>query len=478
MTLRVGLIAAAAACLLACDGGGDGGGTTDTDGGSTSGSSMSGGSAMVTTSAMTTGPVDCIPGQESCECLEGDCIGTLFCVENVCLPGPDLDVPDEPIRVIAGLRVPIEAEVSADEFGWEQTGGPDATLTGVELQELLVDVPAAASPGDVLTLTLTATRNSVPASVDVTIEVVEAIFEEGLPGIEDTMQLGTPTAIAFRGGELWAVMNEGFVSWFDLEFDDKLMQDVAIHMGRHDIPGGPLGARLGRIPEDEADVDYVLVANEGTQAVEAVAINGGAIEGLATETIDGEPLGPVRGIVRMDDELYFTNGEGGQLLVWDPEPPEPDGGSTGEMAIPPGARVLLSDLPNPSAITTGPEPGVLYVGTNGQVVRVPILEGGVAGDISPYLTFGEQDDPTLRVDGLQFDRALNLYVGVPDASRLIVARYVAGDSTSTIRNLTDAPMEFSDFVGLSFGENDFGGGTLYYGNASGRVGRVFVGLGD
>lgn len=452
---------------------------TDTPG-MTTGEDGSGETTPTTTSPSTTGPVDCIAGQETCVCLENNCIGTLECVNDICVPGPEFDVPDDPIRVIAGLRVPIDAEILADEFSWVQTGGPDANVTGIDTQSPLVDVPPGASGGDVLTFTLTAIRNEVEASADVTIEIVEANFEEGLPMIMDPEQLGTPNTVSFRGGQLWAVMEEGFVSWFDLEFDDKAMEEFAVHMGRHDIPGAPFGARMGQVPDRDDDIDVLLIANAGNQALESLTINGGNIETLSDETVDSEPLGAVRHLVRMDDEIYMTNGEGGQLLVWDPSPPnDDDGGSTGgDPPIPPGTRVLLQDLVMPSAVIAGPEDGFLYLGVAGEVLRVPILETGEAGDPSVYLSFGDNTDPNLMVDGLQFDRANNLYVGVPLDDRLVVARYAAGEETEVIRDIDTAAADFSDFGGLRFGDNDFGGGTLYYGNAGGRVGRVFVGLGN
>ncbi len=476
MNWHLGASLTFALVVLGCDSGQGGG--DNNDGSTSGGSGETGNQTTPTTSPSTTGPTDCIAGQESCACLEGDCIGTLFCVEDMCVPGPQLDVPGSPIRVIAGLRVPIDAEVSADDFGWEQTGGPQADFTGADSQSLLVDVPAGLSGGDTLTFTLSATRNDVPASVEVTIEIVEAAFEEGLPTIADPEQLGTPTSISFRGGQLWAVSNEGFVSWFDLDTDDAMVE-VATHLGRHDIPGGPIGARMGQVPGRDDDIDVLLVANATSQALESVAINGGSVETLSDETVDGEPLGPVRHLTRMDDEIYMTNGESGQLLVWDPDPPEVegDGSSTGDMAIPAGTRVLLDGLAMPSAVITGPEPGYLYVGTSGQVLRVPILQDGSAGDPDVYLDFGDTLDPNLMVDGLMFDRANNLYAGVPLDGRLLVARYEGSGSTTAIRDLDSASPDFSGFSGLAFGDDDFGRGTLYYGNASGRVGRVFVGLG-
>ncbi len=447
----------------------------------TTGEDGSGGTTPTTTSPSTTGPVDCIAGQETCACLENNCIGTLECVNDICVPGPEFDIPDDPIRVIAGLRVPIDSEILADEFSWAQTGGPNANVTGIDTQSPLVDVPAGASGGDVLTFTLTAIRNEVEVTADVTIEIVEANFEEGLPMIMDPEQLGTPNTVSFRGGQLWAVMDEGFVSWFDLDFDDKLGEEVAVHMGRHDIPGAPFGARMGQVPDRDDDIDVLLIANAGNQALESLTLNGGNIETLSDETVDAEPLGAVRHLIQMDGEIYMTNGEGGQLLVWDPSPPnDDDGGGTtgGEPPIPAGTRVLLSDLVMPSAIITGPEDGFLYLGVAGEVLRVPILETGEAGQPSVYLSFGDNADPNLIVDGLQFDRANNLYVGVPLEDRLVVARYAAGEETEVIRDIDTAGADFSDFGGLRFGDDDFGGATLYYGNAGGRVGRVFVGLGN
>ncbi|MBV1858302.1 MAG: hypothetical protein KUG77_07810 [Nannocystaceae bacterium] len=476
---QLSLTFALALGLLACEAGNSDANETDTPV-NTTGEDGSGDTNPTTTNPSTTGPVDCIAGQETCVCLENNCIGTLECVHDLCVPGSEFDIPDDPIRVIAGLRVPINAEILADEFSWAQTGGPDANATGIDTQSPLIDVPAGASGGDVLTFTLTAIRNEVEATADVTIEIVEANFEEGLPMIMDPEQLGTPNTVSFRGGQLWAVMDEGFVSWFDLDFDDTLEVQFAVHMGRQDIPGAPFGARMGQVPDRDDDIDVLLIANTGNQALEALSINGGNLETLSDETVDGEPLGAVRHLVRMDDEIYLTNGEGGQLLVWDQSPPQDDaGGSTGgDPPTPAGTRVLLEDLVMPSAVISGPEDGFLYLGVAGEVLRVPILEDGEAGQPSVYLSFGDNTDPNLMVDGLQFDRANNLYVGVPLDDRLVVARYAAGEETEAIRDIDTAGANFSDFGGLRFGDDDFGGGTLYYGNASGRVGRVFVGLGD
>jgi|GEM_PF-2430712 len=461
--------------LVACDSGGGGG--DDTDGsGSTTNADSSGGSAP-TTDTPTTGPTDCIAGQETCVCLEGNCIGTLSCVHDICVAGPEIDVPDDPIRVIAGPRVPLNSEILADEFSWAQTGGPDANATGLDTQSPLIDVPADASGGDVLTFTLTAVRNEVERTADVTIEIVGAQFEEGLPMIEDLEQLGTPNTISFRGGELWATMEEGFVSWFDIGFDDKLMAEVAVHMGRHDIPGAPFGSRMGQVPERDDDIDVLLIANAGNQALESLQINGGSIETLSDETVDAEPLGAVRHLLPMDNEIYMTNGEGGQLLVWDPVTPDPEKGSK-EEKLPEGTRVLLADLVAPGALIRGPEDDHFYMGVAGQVLRIPVLEGGVIGDPFVYLDFGDTADPLMTVEGMVFDRANNLYVGLPGNDRLLLARFNGGEEADVTRSIEVGNADFSDFGGLRFGDDNFGGATLYYGNASGRVGRIFVGLGD
>ncbi len=476
---QLSLTLAVALGLLACEEASSDSNDTDAPA-TTTGGDASTDTNPATTIPTTTGPVDCIPGQETCVCLDNNCIGTLSCVNDVCVPGPELDVPVGPIRVIAGLRVPLDTEILADDFSWAQSGGPEANVTGIDTQNPLVDVPAGASGGDVLTFTLTANRNGVEASEEVTIEIVEANFEEGLPTIMDPEQLGTPNTVSFRGGLLWAVMEEGFVSWFDIDYDADLMEDVATHMGRLEISGTPFGAVMGEVPERDDDIDVLLIANTANQALESLTVNGGNLETLSDQTIDGDPLGPVRHLARMDNEIYLTNGEGGQLLVWDPVTPEPDnsGETEGEPQIPAGTRVLLDGLLMPSAIITGPEDGFLYLGVAGEVLRVPILEDGQAGEPSVYLSFGDNTDVNLMVDGLVFDRANNLYVGVPLDDRLVVARFAGGQETEVIRDIDTAGPDFSDFGGLRFGDDDFGGATLYYGNASGRVGRVFVGLGD
>ncbi len=470
-----GFALVATLCFAGCEDSSGGDGDTN-DPGTTSGAEETGDTAP-TTDPSTSGPTDCIAGQETCVCLEGNCIGTLECIEDICVPGPEIDVPDGAIRVIAGPRVPLNSEILADTFSWEQTGGPEANATGLDTQAPLIDVPADASGGDTLTFTLTAVRNQVERTAQVRIEVVNARFEEGLPTINDMEQLGTPNTVTFRGGELWAVMEEGFVSWFNLNFDDKLQEEVAVHMGRIDIPGAPYGGRMGQVPDRDDDVDVLLLANAGNQALEAMQINGGSIETLSDETVDAEPLGPVRHLLAMDGEIYMTNGESGQLLVWDPNPPEDDGTTGGEV-IPAGTRVLLSDLVNPGAMTRGPEDDSFYLGVAGQVLRIPVLEGGVIGDPFVYLDFGDTADPLQTVDGMAFDQANNLYVGVGGDDRLILARFNGGDEADITRSMGVTQANFADFGGLRFGDDDFGGATLYYGNASGRVGRVYVGLGD
>jgi len=477
--LRLGLALAALLCSSGCEEGSDGEASeTDAASGSTTEDSSD---SAPTTGPSTSGPMNCIPGQETCVCLEGGCIGTLECVEDTCVPGPEIDVPNGAIRVIAGPRVPLESEILADSFSWQQTSGPDAQASGLDSQSPLVDVPADAADGAQIVFTLTAVRNQVERTAEVTIEVVGARFEEGLPTIDDPMQLGTPNTVAFRGGELWATMEEGFVSWFDLEFDEEAQEEFAVHVGRFDLPGAPFGARMGQVPDRDDDVDVLLIANAGSEALESMQINGGAVETLSDQTVDGEPLGPLRHLVAIDGKIYMTNGAGGQLLVWDPNPPEPEGGdgtSGGEEPIPAGTRVLLSELINPSAIIRGPQDGFFFLGVAGQVLRIPILEDGSIGDPLVYLDFGDPADPLMSAEGMIFDRANNLYVGVPGSDALLLARYNGGEPVEITREIGANEANFSDFGGLSFGDDDFGEGRLYFGNAAGRVGRIYVGLGD
>ncbi len=411
------------------------------------------------TTASTTSPGNCIEGQEDCTCLEGQCAGSLFCVENTCSRGPEFDGPDDPLEVIAGLRVPIEVEVTADEFSWAQSGGPMVGLDNIDGQTVLVNIPPDTQAGQTISLQVNAVRNGVEGSFPVEINILQANFENALPDVNDVEQLATPQAISFRGGDIWVTNAEGFVSWFGFE---------AGYQGRYDIPGQPVHARMGRLPqgEDQDDLDVLYVANAMNESIEAVIIGNGDVQTITSQTAAGDPLGPVRSVLPADNgDLLFVNPEGGQLYFYDDE--------LGE------TNVLATDIgTNATSLSFGPDVDVLYVGSQGRVWRVPLLDDGTAGAPPAYLQLGPQDDPTLEVSSILFDRGQNMWVSTPQTNTLHLARYRAGEATSVIREFTDVGNGISEFANFAFGDGDFGGGTLYYANpTSGQVGRIRVGLG-
>lgn len=436
-----------------------------TSGGESTGASMTAAGPVTSasaTSASTTSPGDCIEGQEACTCLEGQCAGSLFCVENSCQRGPEFDGPDDPMNVIAGLRVPVEVEVMADEYSWSQGGGPMVGLDNTEGQTVLVNIPPDTPAGQTVSIQMNAIRNGVEGSFTVELNIMQAEFRDALGDINDAEQLATPQAISFRGGDIWVTNGEGFVSWFGS--GDEAVE----YRGRYDIPGQPVHARMGTLPqgEDQDGLDVLYVANAMNQSIEAVILGNGDVQTITSETAAGDPLGPVRAVLPAGNgNLLFVNPEGGQLYFYEDELDE--------------TRVLATDIgTNATALSFGPDINVLFLGSQGRVWRVPLLDDGTAGDASAYLQLGPQDDPTLEVGSILFDRGQNMYVSTPGTSTLHLARYRAGEATSVIREFVDVGNGISEFTSFAFGDGEFGGDVLYYANpTSGQVGQIQVGLG-
>src|SRR5690606_39007243 len=134
------------------------------------------------------------------------------------------------------------------------------TLEGIDATLLLVDVPADAASGEVLTFTVTAVQNTIERSAEVHVTVIEAVFEDFLAGIDDPQQLGTTEGLALGSGNMWVVSTEGFVSRFNSE---GAFQN-AFALGEPHV-----GARLGRVPiGDDDDIDALLLANPASGRVE------------------------------------------------------------------------------------------------------------------------------------------------------------------------------------------------------------------
>lgn len=453
-----GMVALALALgLVGC--GGDDEGSVD-EGGSTGGETTA--SSTATTSASTTnGSNDsggCIAGQIDCQCLEGMCVGALHCVEDKCQPGPEFDLPDNR-SVLAGMRVPVVVELNADEFSWEQIAGPTAEIHNLETTSLLVDVPGTASPGDVVTLRLSAIRNTIEDHRDIDIEIHEAEFENFVPDAT-VEELGTTEGLDFRNNDMWVVSTEGFVSRF------SNVDGVGSFQSRRDVSGTPVGARFGRLDVGGDDpIDVLFLANAELEAVQEMRIDTGDVTVVTDALEDASPLGAVNFVLQgPDGDLFFTNRADQKVMIHDIEE-----GVT---------RVLVEDLGmNPNALTFGPSAGYLYIGTAGRVYRVPVLPDGTAGESSVYLDLGPEDVITDEVDGLQFDEAGNLWVGAPNSSTLYLARYVADGPTEVANSWNDVGGGISRFVNVRLGNNAFGREYLYYTNlGDGTVGRVYVGL--
>lgn len=435
------------------DGADSTGGSADDD------STLSSTQSATTMPSSTTDPIDCVPGSEDCECLDGECIGDFSCVEDVCKPGPLFDGDDEEPMVLAGLVVPINVDVTADEFSWTQVDGPQTEIIG-DGPSVLVPVPPDAAVGDVITLRINATRNTIQATFDVHITVIDAVFEDFLAGITDLEQLGTSEGIDFDdNGNMYVVSTEGFISRFGVD---------AGFQSRIDVPGQPVGALFGRYYEPLADdvdpIDVLFVANAMNGSIERVNTNSGAVT-LVSDTVEGGGMIGTANFVLPDGDgnVYVTNRTGGQVFRYDGYD---------------GVTRLLVDLPaaNPNALSFGPDANVLYVGTIGQVLRVGVLPDETAAEPEVYLDFADLATG-YEADGLAFDEGGNLWVGVPNASTLYMARYVGTGPTEVIREFADVGANISFFTSLRFGNGGFSDSALYWtGLANRTVGRLETGL--
>jgi hypothetical protein len=173
-------------------------------------------------------------------------------------------------------------------------------------------------------------------------------------------------------------------------------------------------------------------------------------------------------------DVVFSNGAGGQVFYFD---------------YTSGITRLIAESadmgPNPHALQFGPD-GYLFVGTVGEIWKVPILgndidpdndEDIMSGPPELYLSIGASTDTTLEIDGLAFDGALNLFVGTSGTSTLHLARYVAMGEATVTNSWTRANNPLGQFIGLRHGDNNFSGRTLYFASgAEGRVGRVYTGV--
>lgn len=390
----------------------------------------------------------CIPGSEGCACLNSTCMGSLECVEEVCVIGPQIDAGDDR-AVLAGVILPMEAEVDADEFMWSQASGPEVEIRGADGLQVEVVIPPDVPAGETVVLRITATRNGVTAEADVNVNILGDGFEDFLAGIEDPAQLGSTEGLAFDATGMWVVSTEGFVSRFD--------QDGAF-VERYDVGGAPAGAEF-------LDETLVIANPDGTGMVQGLNSVSGNL-GVLFDTYGGTPVGSVNfPLPDNDGNIYVSTRLDQRVLYYDAETAS--------------ASVLLEDasLVNPNSMTFGPEGNAIYIGTVGHVWRVPLADGGGAGVPEDYLDLGDDTGITYEVDGLAFDEGNNLWVGCPNASTLLLARYSESGPTEVVRSWVDPAPGISRFVNLRFGNGDFGRRWLYWTNlGDGSVGRLEVGL--
>jgi hypothetical protein len=453
----IGLVAG---LLCACKDGGDADGGAD--------ESSSGGEDTTTSTTMpmtssTTDPGGCVPGNEDCECLDGtECVGDMQCIEGICKPGPEFDPQDDEPMVIAGLYVPIQVDVNADEYSWSQVDGPMTEILG-DGASILVPVPPDAQAGDVITLRITAVRNTIEATLDYHITVIDAVFENFLGGITDPMQLGTSVGIDFDdNGNMWVSSSEGFLSRFSGD---------ATFLSSYDLAGGPAGMRIGRIydPAIDDDVPAIYAALSMDQSIVAMNLDSQQMSTLTTEIDGGMALGPVDLVLPDNNgDAIFSNGT--QILAYDDDY---DGMGT------PSTRVL-SDMAFTSPITAmsfGPDANVIYVGTQGKVWRVGVLQDGTATEPTVYLDTGDEADPLEAVVGITFDRGGNMFVGVPGTQTLYIAPYVGDAATATVRSFVAPGAGFDAFHSLHHGSDAFSRSALYWTTAADHtIGRLETGL--
>jgi hypothetical protein len=237
-----------------------------------------------TDSADPTGPDDgvdpdsggCVPGQAGCACLEDQCVGGTFCIEGMCVLGPQIEL-DEDRAVVGGVILPIEAEVMAEEFAWSQVAGPPVEILGAQGLNIAIPVPPDAPPGEVITLRLTAFRNEVTLEADLNIEILDAAFTNVLPKVADPTQLGTTEGLGFGPMGMYVVSTEGFVSRFNA--DGAFLESF-------DVGGVPVGANFMG--------ENLLIANrEGTGSIQQLNSVSGNIGVLFDSLAGGGPLGQV-----------------------------------------------------------------------------------------------------------------------------------------------------------------------------------------
>jgi hypothetical protein len=398
----------------------------------------------------------CIAGSENCSCLEGECIGSLYCVDDSCVPGPEFQPDDDERMALAGLVVPVQIDVIADEFTWSQVSGPTVEWQG-EGNAIQLALPPDAGAGEVVTMRISAIRNSVEATFDYDITVLDDVFEDFLIASgKDTEQVGTSVGLDFDdNGNMWVASSEGFISRFAI---DNSFQT------RYELESAA-AIRWGRlyIPDSDDDIDVLYAAQTAVGAISAYNPINDSWTTITDQLEDMTPLGALRVVLPEDGDLLTIDPATSSIIRFSDD----DGIS----------RVLTTAVVGASALSFGPDANILYVGAPGQVWRVGLLQDGMTAEPELYVEFGDPMDPLQEVGGLAFDEGGNLWIGVPGASTAHIAHYVATGATDVVRSFSDVGAGISSFANLRYGNGDFSDSAIYWTNGSDRtVARIETGL--
>ncbi|MEM6992133.1 MAG: hypothetical protein AAF721_16605 [Myxococcota bacterium] len=408
----------------------------------------------------------CVPGALMCSCAEGVCSGVLFCVEDMCVQGPDVEFDDEFPDVLAGLRVPLEVEAEGETITWSQTAGPAVELLTDQGPNTEINIPADAGDGETITMTVEVQLNGVTLSDSMDITIREAVFENVFPDVTAPEQLGTTDGLAFNGAGMWVVSNEGFVSHMSPGDNDGDEPVPPGFVEAFDVGGLPAGANF-------LENELMLIANTMLTEVQTFNTVSGTVGTYFDQIDGGGTLGAANFLLidGNDGDVLLTNHLDGQLIYYD------TGNDNDDDPIPPSTVVMADDLGvNPNAMAFGPEgPGIVYLGVEDTIIRIP-YEDGMIGMTSTYLDLaGMCGEP----DGIMFDEGGNMWVGCPATNSLFVAQYVGGPDgeTEVSRSWSDVGTGISRFANLQFGGGDFAGRSLYWTNLEdATVGVLGVGL--
>ncbi len=430
---------------------------SESSGGESTGDPATSTGLMTSADGGSTTGLDCIAGSEDCACLDQECVGVLSCVDGICKPPPQFDPQQDDVSVLAGLVVPIGVDVLADSFEWSQVSGPPTTIIG-EGPEILVPIPAGAAPGEIVKLRINAVRNTLQESFDVDIEVREPVFENFLGGITNAAELGTSEGLDFdNNGNLWVSSREGFVSRFGTEG-----QFVGSYVVGADAVGIDVSRKFFADVDDNLDVLYV--ASAGEQAIKMLRLDNQELTTLTDALAGGGMLGAIARILPDDgDNLFISTRSDGRILRYESEMD--------------ATSVFAEIVDSASVLRFGPEPNVIYAGTVGQILRIPIMTDGTVGTVATYLDIGDTADVLQQVEGMTFDEGGNLWVAIPGAGRLVVAPYVGDGPTTAAREFGDVGAGISAFGDIRHGNGGFGDTTIYWTNGADRtVGRIDTGV--